>query len=242
MAKYPNEIYEPRKKENRPGVTYDPNKKTVLFAEDIKALDDEVVAIETELGTNPKGEFSSVKERLDKLTAGAIVPFKKGRWVYAPIVGSTASTSKFAHTLYCFAFLVPIKTSFDKIGIRVQTAYAGGLIRVGVYKDRSDIWPGDLISGTEREFSADTSGDKIADIDITLEPGIYWLALLQNASINLLFRANAYLFAPLGSSSPIDRSMNTVWRSFTYGSLPASFGDTGTIDFSDVPVALRVKP
>jgi hypothetical protein len=242
MAKYPNEIYEPRPKENRSGVTYDPNKKTVIFAEDIKALDDEVVAVETELGTNPKGEFSSVKERLDKLTAGAIVPFKKGRWVYTPIVGSTASTSKYANALYCFAFLVPVKTSFDKIGIRVGTAYAGGLIRVGVYKDRGDIWPGDLIPGTEREFSTDTSGDKIADIDITLEPGIYWLALLQNASVNLFFRANAYLFAPLGSSSPIDRSMNTVWRNFTYGSLPASFGDTGTIDFSDVPVALRVKP
>jgi hypothetical protein len=49
MAKFPNEIYEPRPKENRAGVTYDPNKKTVIFVEDIKALDDEVVAIETAL-------------------------------------------------------------------------------------------------------------------------------------------------------------------------------------------------
>jgi parallel beta-helix repeat protein len=67
MAKYPNQIYEPREKENRPGVTYDPNKKTVLFAEDIKALDDEVKAIETELGTNPKGNFDSVKAFLQYL-------------------------------------------------------------------------------------------------------------------------------------------------------------------------------
>jgi len=242
MAKYPNEIFEPREKENRPGVTYDPNKKTVLFVEDIKTLDDEVKAIETELGTNPKGDFSSVKERLEKLAAVAIVPFKKGSWVHTPIVGSTASTSKFANILYCFAFLVPVKTSFDKIGIRVQGAYAGGLIRVGIYNDNGNIWPGDLIPGTEREFSTDTSGDKIADIDVTLEPGIYWLAFLQNASVNLFFRANAYLFAPLGSSSPIDRSMNTVSRGFNYNSLPASFGNTGTIDFSDVPVSLRVKP
>jgi hypothetical protein len=67
MAKYPNEIYEPREKENRSGVTYDPNKKTVIFAEDIKNLDDEIVAIETELGTNPKGTFNSVKEFLQHL-------------------------------------------------------------------------------------------------------------------------------------------------------------------------------
>ena len=67
MAKYPNEIYEPRPKENRSGVTYDPNKKTVIFVEDIKALDDEVKAIETELGTNPRGNFDSVKAFLQYL-------------------------------------------------------------------------------------------------------------------------------------------------------------------------------
>jgi len=53
MAQYPNEIYTPREKENRSGVIYDPTKKSVIFAEDIKNLDDEVVAIEKELGTNP---------------------------------------------------------------------------------------------------------------------------------------------------------------------------------------------
>jgi len=67
MAQYPDEIYTPREKENRSGVTYDPNKKSVIFAEDIKKLDDEVVAIETELGTNPKGAFDSVKDFLQHL-------------------------------------------------------------------------------------------------------------------------------------------------------------------------------
>jgi len=67
MAQYPNEIYTPREKENRAGVVYNPNKKSVIFAEDIKALDEEVKAIETELGTNPKGAFASVKEFLQYL-------------------------------------------------------------------------------------------------------------------------------------------------------------------------------
>jgi len=67
MAQYPNQIYTPREKENRSGVVYNPNKKSVIFAEDIKALDEEVVAIETELGTNPKGAFASVKEFLQYL-------------------------------------------------------------------------------------------------------------------------------------------------------------------------------
>lgn len=52
MAQYPNAIYTPREKENRAGVEYDPSKKTIAFAEDNINLDEEVVAIETELGTN----------------------------------------------------------------------------------------------------------------------------------------------------------------------------------------------
>jgi hypothetical protein len=67
MASYPSSIYSPREKENRSGVTYDPDKKTVIFAEDIKKVDDEIVAIETELGTNPRGTFNSVKDFLQYL-------------------------------------------------------------------------------------------------------------------------------------------------------------------------------
>ena len=69
MAQYPDEIYTPRARENRSGVTYDPDKKTVIFAEDLKKSDDEVVAIETELGTNPKGAYATVKAWLEALVS-----------------------------------------------------------------------------------------------------------------------------------------------------------------------------
>ncbi len=64
MANYPSSIYSPRTKENRSGVEFDPDKKTVIFAEDVLGDDNEIVAIETELGTLPKGDFSDVKTRL----------------------------------------------------------------------------------------------------------------------------------------------------------------------------------
>lgn len=76
MSSFPSSIYSPRTKENRSGVVYDANKKSVLFAEDVQKDDDEIVAIETELGTNPKGSFGSVKLRLEdieaRLTAGGL--------------------------------------------------------------------------------------------------------------------------------------------------------------------------
>ena len=60
MSLYPNAIYEPRTKENKAGIVYDPAQKTIGYAEDVVKLDDEVVALETELGTNPKGVYASV--------------------------------------------------------------------------------------------------------------------------------------------------------------------------------------
>ena len=49
MADYPGGVYSPRTKENKPGISYDAAKTTIGFAEDITKLDDEVVAIETDL-------------------------------------------------------------------------------------------------------------------------------------------------------------------------------------------------
>ncbi len=65
MADYPSAINSPRTKANRSGVVYDLTKETVIFAEDIQNDDDEIVAIETELGTLPKGAKANVKTRLD---------------------------------------------------------------------------------------------------------------------------------------------------------------------------------
>jgi len=69
MTTYPGAVYSPREKENKSGVAYDVNKKTVLFAEDIVKDDDEIVAIETELGTNPKGAHADVKARIVAIEA-----------------------------------------------------------------------------------------------------------------------------------------------------------------------------
>ena len=65
MADFPSGVYSPRDKENKAGVVYTPANKTAGYAEDITKLDDEVVAVETELGANPKGAKANVVTRLD---------------------------------------------------------------------------------------------------------------------------------------------------------------------------------
>jgi len=53
MTDFPNSIYSPRTRANRAGVSYDPAKQTVLFAEDLEKGDNEIISLETELGTTP---------------------------------------------------------------------------------------------------------------------------------------------------------------------------------------------
>ena len=67
MADFPESVYSPRVKANRSGVVYTPALSTKNFAEDVTLLDAEVVAIETELGANPKGSFASVSALLEVL-------------------------------------------------------------------------------------------------------------------------------------------------------------------------------
>ena len=64
---YPDSIYSPRARENWPGATYNVAKKTIFFKEDCDAIENEIVAVETELGLEPKGDDADVAERLDRL-------------------------------------------------------------------------------------------------------------------------------------------------------------------------------
>ena len=75
MASYPAGVYSPRTKENRNGVVYDAAKKSVIFCEDIQNSDAEIVAIETELGANPKGAYESVAAFLADLLSKVISAF-----------------------------------------------------------------------------------------------------------------------------------------------------------------------
>jgi hypothetical protein len=67
MSEYPDFFYNPRTKTNASGVVFDADDQTRLFADDLNCLDDEVLAVETELGNNPKGDDESVVARLDRM-------------------------------------------------------------------------------------------------------------------------------------------------------------------------------
>lgn len=65
MATYPSSIASFRSLLNKIGIVYDALKTRIFFAEDANNMAAEIVAIETELGTNPKGAKADVKTRLN---------------------------------------------------------------------------------------------------------------------------------------------------------------------------------
>lgn len=78
-AKYPAQTYAPRTIANRPGITYDPADTKTLYKEDFDGATQEIVAIETELGANPKGVYASVAAYLAALASAItaiVIPTK----------------------------------------------------------------------------------------------------------------------------------------------------------------------
>lgn len=73
MSNYPGAIDEFRTAQNLPGILYDETDTTTVYAEDSNNATSAIVAIETELGTNPAGAFATVDDRLNNIDAAATI-------------------------------------------------------------------------------------------------------------------------------------------------------------------------
>ena len=131
MAKYPGKIYIPRQKENRHGVVFDPTKKSVIFVEDVKGLDDEMVAVQKTLGKNLENVFRNLARGILPIALEWGIPpsdlhkITDGNWATASGTGSSTATG------------------WDILGYididlgRIQTFLASG--RFGVWSTANDV-------------------------------------------------------------------------------------------------------
>ena len=127
MATYPSGIFSPRTRENKSGVVYDAAKKTVIFVEDQNKGDDEVVAVQTELGTIPKGDFASVKARLENNENVAIAFIIDGG-------GAEIATGEHGH------LEIPFKCEIQRVTLLADQS---GSIIIDIWKDTYANFPPD---------------------------------------------------------------------------------------------------
>jgi hypothetical protein len=109
-----------------------------------------------------------------------------------------------AGDLYYIPIMVGEQTSFDRIGINVTVAGAGGtLARLGIYEMKSDGLPGARLDdyGT---VAVDSTGDKLITIPAfrqVRERGAYFLALVSNGGPILSTFAATGLVPPISGQA-----------------------------------------
>lgn len=124
-------------------------------------------------------------------------------------VAATATQALTANRLYAQLFITSRKLRFDAISVRVTTAASGNL-KMAIYDANNQLLPYKKLIETP-DISTSSTGDKIAVIDITLNPGLYWLAFIANAAPTLGGTTAAYCISPLGRTSTYATGINTVY-------------------------------
>ena len=126
------------------------------------------------------------------------------------------------------ASLYPIfrKMRFDKIGIYVTGAGGvGARVRVGLHKDNGAFYPSDLLLDSG-ELNAESTGIKTKAIDLTSEPGVYWVVVITNdGTIDLACTGDTAFLSFGGEGAPdFSVSQKGSWYiTQTYGPLPNPF-------------------
>lgn len=140
--------------------------------------------------------------------------------------------------LYGIALIVVRTITFDRIAIEVVTVEAGKSIRLGVYELGTNLLPGALLLDAGF-INAGSGGVRPINIDLQLEPGIYFTACLSDSTGTVKVRRAAVLGAPLGRQATKLASVEGGWcKVQAYGVLPDPFPATPWKSAGNVPLIL----
>lgn len=153
-------------------------------------------------------------------------------------VGATGTQAMTANRLYAQPVLIAQKVRIDAVSIRVTTAQAGQC-RTAIFNAGNDLYPSKkLIDGSV--IDTGSTGDKISLLDITLEPGLYYLAWICSSAPTLGGTTAAYGLTPLGRTSVYVVANNTVYADIGSFTIPNNFPTNPTETNLPYLIAFRV--
>ncbi len=150
---------------------------------------------------------------------------------------ATSTTGPAANILFALPFIVPRRQRFDLIEVEVMTAGAGSNIRLGIYRDDGNMYPGALLFDSGN-LSAASTGTKSATITSSVQifqPGLYWLTYENSATVPQIRMLNTGAANPwhavLGFNSAGDtNSQGLGWTvAHTVGALPNPYTAGATV-------------
>ena len=153
---------------------------------------------------------------------------------------SVAAVALVANRLYAHELIIARTMTFDRIAFDVN-AQAGEKVRVGIYNDGDNLYPGTLVLDAG-EVTLTAAQVEPIPIDLQLTRGFYWLAVISNGTPSLIGCQSRA--SPLGML-PIDFNLRYVgWiKASTYNGLADPFPAGGSLHNSNnhMPfVSLRV--
>lgn len=198
-AQFPGGVYTPRTKENRSGVVYDAEQTKRIYAEDIKKLDEEIVAVEDMLlpvadFEGQAGKFIKVNDEEDALEFG------EGGGGGGGVVFKSVSVSLTA---------AQIKSLFDTPIEIVPGVPDKILVPLMLLSKKTYVSPQYLLGGTLTLFE-ETTGE-------TFSSSIYTNAQMRDA--------NSYIRSTIAFANNLNRLggsgkgifLNTDGQNFTTG-------------------------
>ena len=181
---------------------------------------------------------------LDAHTYNILELLRTGEY-YTSIATSsvTGTLNAVANTLYAIPLWVARKITIDRMTINVTTLADGKVVRLGIYNNGVNLYPGTLLldAGT---VSTSTTGHKvITGLSQALTKGLYWLVALSDGTPTLRnFSSADFLWPILGQwvSAPDYASSNwTVTQA--YGALPSTFTAGGSAGPGDKAPRILVR-
>lgn len=144
-------------------------------------------------------------------------------------------------TLLCALFSVGRSTSFDNAVLEVTAGVATAQCAIGIYADTGRLTPGALLDnfGT---IDASAAGVKTVPVNLTLNIGVYWLAILPLTAA-ATYRARPRIeLSLLGSSIAGNSNAGTCYSASGQAALPASGAAAGvTVSQSGVIPKLQLQ-
>ena len=186
------------------------------------------------------GALAAHEVDLDAHMFNPLQLFKTGELIWSSGSYSTLVTrAMVVNTLYAMQFFVGRTMTFDRIACQVVTADAGKSIRLGIYNNGINLYPGTLVldAGT---VSTTATGVKLITISQQLTRGLYWVAAVSDGAPSMkatlvtapVTGIDATDFSNLGGSYKV---------AFSYAALPDPFtaGGVNPADFT-IMIPLRL--
>lgn len=199
--------------------------------------------ISGEFGDPSWNTFMSNFTLLDKLLKFFIGSKIIGSYYTYPFTTGAAmgTLALVANRFYFFPYFSAGET-VDRIATSVQTLADPSKIRMAIYADNGDYYPGSLIVQSD-ELDGSTTGVKETTINQVLAPGLYWLSIVSGhtPTVRAFLSAEHTRVVALDSTLTSSTQNTCMQYSGVYGAYPATFGGAapGTLTGTMPLVALR---